>query len=158
MALLIVFLLVISLLIFHELGHVVAAKIMGLEIKKIGVSLKPYPHVFVAVEWAREKLKRYIFLFSGTTVTITLFFISIAFNFFELQYLLYAFIFQLIIETNPFFSDFAIAIVTNIAEKQKITIDENYFQKVYAKYVFSFGWYLHFGIWIILILLLMNLN
>ena len=153
-----VFLLVVALLILHELGHIVAAKIMNLEIKKIGFSLKPYPHAFVAVEWTREKLKRYIYLFSGSTVTLLLFFVSYNFKFFELQQLLYAFIVQFIFETNPFFSDFTIAIVTNIAEKQKITIDEHYYQKVYAKYAFSLGWYAHFTIWTILIYVLITFN
>ncbi|QMU65289.1 MAG: hypothetical protein GKR88_13950 [Flavobacteriaceae bacterium] len=131
---------------------------MRLEIKKIGISLKPYPHVFVAVEWTREKLKRFIYLFSGITVTLTLFSISFAFDFFELQHLLYAFIIQLIFETNPFFSDFTIAIVTNIAEKQKIAIDENYYQKVYTKYAFGLGWYVHFSIWITFIYVLITLK
>ena len=70
MTLLSTFLLVMILIVLYELGHIVVAKIIGL-----------------------EKKNRHNF------------------------------------ETNPFFSDFTIAVVTNIAEKQKIAIDEHYYQE-----------------------------
>lgn len=156
MKVLFVLFLVISLLVLHELGHILAAKILKLEIKKVGLSLKPYPHAFVAIEWTKVNFKRYIYLFSGFAVTVVLFCASLVFNFFELQCLLYAFIIQFIFETNPFFSDFTIAIATNIAEKKKICIDENYYKRVYAKYAFNLYWYFHFSIWIGFIYLLLT--
>lgn len=150
-------LLIFFLLLLHELGHIISAKIMGLSIKKIGVSSKPYPHVFVAVQWAKERIKRYIYLFSGTAVTLTLFLISFSFHFFDVRSLMYAFIIQLIIETNPFYSDFTIAIVTRKINTLGINT-KNYYQEIYKNHAFSSLWYIHFIIWACITFLLINLT
>ena len=103
----------IILLFLHELGHVISAKILGLKIKNISFLFKPYPHFFVAVSWPNNNKERMIYLFSGVFITLSLFAISICFNFFNLKALYIAFIIQIIIESNPFYSDYTIAIMSN---------------------------------------------
>lgn len=50
-----------GLVFFHELGHIISAKLLQLSIQKIGFRLKPYPHFFVAVKWPRTKLQKFIY-------------------------------------------------------------------------------------------------
>jgi hypothetical protein len=148
----------IILLFLHELGHVISAKILGLKIKNISFLFKPYPHFFVAVFWPNNNKERMIYLFSGVFITLSLFAISICFNFFNLKALYIAFIIQIIIESNPFYSDYTIAIMSN---DKKIKYGKNYginYTQHFSKYQFSFNWYLHFIIWTLLIILLIKLN
>jgi hypothetical protein len=141
----------------HELGHVFAAKFLKLEIKKIGFQTKPYPHFFVAASWPRTNYEKRIYLFAGMLITNVLFIISWYFNFFDIKSLLIAFIIQIIFETNPFFSDITIAIVTSF---KKLNYGKSYgmdYKKEFSKYQFSKYWYLHFIMWTFLITLLIKL-
>ncbi len=146
------------LLFFHELGHVISAKILGLKIKKVSFLLKPYPHFFVAVSWPNNNKEKFIYLFSGVFFTFTLFFISFYNNFFNSKALYIAFLIQIIIESNPFYSDYTIAILSN---DKKIKYGKNYgvnYNEQFSKYQFSNKWYFHFFMWAFLIILLINLN
>jgi len=151
---------VIILIILHEFGHVIAAKILKLEIQKIGFKIKPFPSFFVAVKWPTKEIEKYIYLFSGTFVTVILFITAFIFNFGDNKYLYSAFIIQLINETNPLYSDFTIAIVNkqikNYENFKKSHAD--YYKEQFSKYLFSTKWYIHFVLWTLIIFLLFNLK
>lgn len=157
-----IILFVMALMIFHESGHVISAKIMGLDIQKISFQLKPYPHFFVAIEWPRMEKQRLIYLFSGSFVTVTLFIIAFLFHFFGIKNLYHAFVVQLILESNPFYSDITIAAVTKTkfdytnTNKQKSYSD--LYQEKFSNYQFSYKWYIHFTAWIGLILFSIKYN
>lgn len=135
-----------GLIVLHETGHVIAAKLMRLSILKVGVQFKPYPHAYVSVKWPLNALKRFIYLFSGSAMTLLLFSIALAFNFFDFQLLYVAFALQIAIETNPFYSDFTIAILSTQNQHNRQPTPEETQEKSEA-YMFSAQWYLHFLIW-----------
>ena len=69
--------LTIGLLIsIHEVAHVIAAKLLGLSVKKIGIAYSPIPHPYVEVEFPRKIKARLIYLFAGAFTTQILFFIN----------------------------------------------------------------------------------
>ncbi len=145
-------------LIIHELGHVIAAKLMAIPIQKIGASLSPYPHLYVSVSWPRSKLKKYIYLFAGMTLILLIFTIVRINGCWGIKSLSYGLIIQLIIEFNPFHSDVIIAILTN-RKRFKKAVDQD-FKSIYKTeledYHFSALWYLHFSIWVAIIILLIK--
>ncbi len=147
---------VFLLAIFHELGHVISAKILKLPIHKIGFQFRPYPHFYVAVQWPRNSTQKYIYLFSGTFFTVMLFIISLANQFFGLTILYWAFIIQLITETNPFYSDFTIALVSNAKLNKGVKSYAENYKLQFKKYQFSSKWYVHFIIWTSILMLLIK--
>ena len=155
-----IILFVITLIIFHESGHVISAKIMGLNIQKISFQLKPYPHFFVAIEWPRMEKQRIIYLFSGSFTTITLFITAFLFHFFGIKTLYNAFVVQLVLESNPFYSDITIAAITkkkfDYTNKQKSYSD--LYQEQFLNYQFSYKWYIHFTAWIAFIFFSIKYN
>ena len=146
----------LTLLFFHELGHVIAAKFMGLNIKGVSFSLRPIPHFYVRIDWPRDKKQRNIFLLSGTATTLFLFLISLIFGL-DSRLILLAFSFQIVMEFNPFYSDFVIIAIAEKALKQvrisRVSYDQA-FKSTHKKYFFSNGWYAHFVLWTLLILAL----
>lgn len=145
------------LMFLHELGHILAAKYLGLDIKKIGFQTKPYPHFFVAASWPRTNKEKNTYLFAGIIITFSLFLISLGFNFFNLKSLLIAFIIQIAIETNPFYSDITISVVSN---SKKVKYSKSYgvdYKKEFSNYQFTKNWYIHFILWTLLIILLIKL-
>jgi len=154
--LVIVFILV--LMILHELGHIIAAKFLGLEVKKVGFQMKPYPHFYVAAQWPRTNRDRYIYLFSGMVVTLILFLICLMTGMFYWESLYIAFCIQIVLETNPFYSDMTILVVTN---QNKLRYGKNYgvnYKGQFSNYQFTNNWYVHFAFWTFLILFLIKLN
>ncbi|AFM03706.1 hypothetical protein Fleli_1272 [Bernardetia litoralis DSM 6794] len=141
------------LIVIHELAHIIAAKILGLTIQKVGVAYSPMPHAYVKVDFPRKVKSRLIYLFAGAFATQVLFFISYANNFFEQKYLYYAFLIQIAIEFNPFYSDFTIAYVS----LQKIERNAN-FKQIHNNYLYSPQWYIHFILWFSILFLLSNLK
>lgn len=149
---------VFFLMCLHELGHIIAARYLGLHIKKIGFQTKPYPHFFVAASWPRTNRDKNIYLFSGMFVTMCLFIFSIFNNFFLSQSLFFAFVIQIAFETNPFYSDITIAIVSS---NKRIKYGRTYgidYKEQFSNYQYSNYWYLHFILWTILIIILIKLN
>ncbi len=121
----------------HELGHVLCAWLLRCKIEKIGVTLTPFPAVYVIADQIRRKSHAVLFLLSGFAVTCSiitgLYFSGLLFN-----YTFYmASTIQLGIETNPFQSDF-----TLLTEVKKYTP----------------GWYLHLFIWGLLLALFYSPN
>lgn len=138
---------------FHELAHIISAKIMRLKIYRVGFTLKPVPHFFVRVENSIISVKRNTYLFAGFFSTVVLLIISALNGFLELKPLCWAFIVQLIIETNPFYSDFVIFIINKKMCKYKLN-----YSAVLKSHLFSFVWYLHFIIWSVFIILLFKIK
>jgi len=148
----------IILMFLHEAGHVLSAKILGLSVRKVGVSIKPYPHFYVSVDWPHKIQQKYLYLFAGMFSTLTIFCIGLFFSFWSNNALLYALALQIVIETNPFHSDIIIAILTNkkvFKETSFLSFKEVY-QTELKKYYYTTNWYIHFILWTILIILLLR--
>jgi len=146
------------LLVIHETGHVLTAKILQLNIRKVGFTLVPFPHVFVRVDWPRVKKERTFFLMSGFA-TILLLFALVLIAGISFKPLLIALCLQLIIETNPIYSDFVIIKIVDkvIAEVRKTR--QPYpavYKRIYKKYLFTSGWYVHFFVWTIIVVSVLN--
>ena len=156
------------LLLMHEAGHLVAARLLGLRVEKVGFSLKPWPHPFVSVMDVADNYRKVVFLSAGLAVTVVLFVACWLTGLLTVKSLYYAFCFQLILEANPFFSDF-----TTMFNSQR-GHEENYqayysgkrgrgqahqYGRIFANaYLFSGRWYLHFAGWLALINLLLSPN
>ncbi len=145
-------------LTIHEIGHVAAAKMMNLHLKKVGFSKFPFPHIFVEVVWPQKKSERIIFLLSGFFTIISLFLI-IMFVGIDYKPLLVAFGLQLAIETNPVYSDFVILGINDKVgsevRRTKAPYKEVY-NRVYSNYIYSTSWYLHFILWSALVVSVIN--
>lgn len=152
----------LALIVLHELGHLLAARALHLRVNKVGVRLKPLPHFFVAVRWPKEVSRKAVYLFSGPFVTWCLFLLSWSFDFFGIQWLFYAFLIQIVVETNPFFSDFTIAQVT--LRKDLFTDYRNApkfaerAREMMRDHQFGPAWYVHFILWTILICVFIQLK
>lgn len=151
---------IILLIILHELGHIIAAAILKLKIKMIGFSIQPIPHIYVSVNNTTSFIRKILYLFSGSSTTILIFIIFLTHGFFGYTYLYWAFVIQLIIEFNPFYSDFTIFFIyhTNHSEKKISTyLPESYIEN-FKNYIFSLYWYIHFVMWIFMIILLFKIK
>lgn len=140
---------IIAMMYFHELGHLLAAKIMNLEVLNFNMKRTPFPHFSITVNnKGGSRFKNNIFLVSGSFFSIIGFFILSSFGLLELHFIIIAYKMQLILETNPFLSD--ITIFFN-DQKNKDTDD---FYKLYSKnsYLFSYKWYIHLIFWCALII------
>lgn len=122
---------------FHELGHIISARIMKLRINKIGFNFFPFPHIYVSVSDIISVTQKYVFLFAGTTFTLISAIIIILNHWIVIKEVYYALAIQVILELNPFYSDITIA--TNN-----------------PGYKFSAIWYVHFLIWLLCIFLLLS--
>lgn len=151
-----VVLIIVVLMILHETGHILAAKILGLKVYQVGFQWHPYPHLFVAAAWPRTETEKLIYLFSGPFVTANLFFIAFFFDFFGFKHIYYAFAIQLIVEANPFYSDFTIAAITKSKPKDTNATSIHLSQMPLSDYLFSFKWYVHFSIWTFFIIVLLK--
>lgn len=145
-------------MLLHELGHILAAKVVGLNVNKVGFQSKPYPHFYVAAQWPRNRRERYIYLLSGMAVTLIFFATCLFFDMFYWDSLYIAFAIQISLETNPFYSDITILLVTN---QSKLRYGKGYgfnYTRLFADFQFSNLWYIHFALWTFLILFLIKLN
>lgn len=147
------------ILLFHEAGHYIAARMMHCNVEKISFQLLPVPRVFVVIIDSNlsgaQKIKYWM---AGNLMTLFLFALyNIAgINFKPVTYL---FILQIVIETNPFFSDYS-NIAFYIKNHKKLrsvpafTQDAQTEQRVNSfikelkdDYFLSDVWYAHFIIW-----------
>lgn len=144
------------LIILHETGHVIAAKTLGLTVQKVGFSMKPYPHFFVSVVWPQNNRQKSIYLFAGFATYILLFSIALSLKFFSTPFVYYAFFVQAAIELNPFYSDFTIARVTSdlgYIKKNRHRPMGQVYKEMHQQYLFTARWYIHFVIWVGVLLL-----
>jgi len=139
---------VVVLMFLHELAHYVSARVMQLRV--IGYGLKtdsrvPYP--YVEVGWTPDRRKRTAYLMAGVATTITLFtLLFLTTGFWLVQGLYLGFAVQLILETNPLFSDFIILRQMARGSGPGRSNDE----------LFTGPWYLHFVLWAGLVILLLS--
>lgn len=150
-----IFLIVLGLYLLHELIHMLTASIIGLEINGVGATTRPYPHLYVSIVWPKSQIKKYIYLFCSPIVTAILFAVHISFDIPNSHLFTYAFIIQIIMETNPFYSDFTIALFTRNVKwqhSQKVS-----YKEMFLKHQFSRLWYFHFIIWGCIIIFLASL-
>lgn len=149
---LLTFIFIVILIILHEFSHYLSAKLLNLKINRIGFDLKPIPHCFIEIG---EVLgwKFYVFMYAGSFMTVVMFLLSLYNNFWNIKPICWAFIIQLIIETNPFYSDFVISFLyRNIKYESKESCTLAYY-----KYIFSIKWYLHFLLWSLCIYFIIHL-
>lgn len=160
-------LLFFPIVVLHEIGHIITAKLLKLSIEKIGFEFRPFPRFYVAIIAHKMTLtQRIIFLLSGNIVTVSLFIVFIVLNV-NCQVLYYLFAFQIIIETNPIYSDYVVAIISYLyrdeyrkyytvtkykgSDTEKMNPD-----RFKENYMFSLIWYSHFIAWGILIVILFS--
>ena len=142
-----------SLLTVHELGHIAVAKLLNLQLQKVGFRHFPFPHVFVEVAWPRRKSDRVLFLMSGFLTILSL--VALA-RIAGIDYtpLWIAFGIQLMIETNPIYSDFVIMSITDRVSREIARTRASYkqvYKKIYSDYLYSARWYVHFLLWAVLV-------
>ncbi len=150
-----VIILVLGFTILHELGHVVCSHMLKLKITGIGVAYAPFPHFYVSVKWPYKLYQKVLYLLSGFFVYVIivsgcLFFYSGNITNLSIKY---ALALQLIIETNPIYSDFVILqLVKKIYVKSKNSINfKSLYKEAYTQHLFSKFWYLHFFLWTLII-------
>ena len=152
----------------HELSHIFIAKICRIKIRNIGFNWKPLPHVYVSVfDNGLSLIKRVLFMLSGNVTTITLFVLFVL-NFDIHIAIYYAFAFQLIIEMNPFYSDYSLLFTfLKVSSKLKkaFTINKKYpsredvnfvYKQENLNHLYSKEWYVHLFIWMIIIVFLLS--
>lgn len=132
----------LGLLILHELGHIFCAIAMKIAINKVGIKRQPLPHLFVTINLPKKRKNELIYLFAGSAITCFVFLIAFFNHLLDYKCFYLALIIQIIIETNPFFSDLTIAISSSSRIRHK----------EFKNYSFSTLWYLHFILWTILII------
>jgi hypothetical protein len=151
--------LLVAFLTIHELGHIFVAKLLNLYLVKVGFTKFPFPHVFVEVTWPRNKKDRTFFLLSGFFVIILLLSITLLLGI-DYKPLLIAFGIQIIIETNPVYSDFVILSLMDSVTKEVVRTRQPYkkvHQRMYSEYLFSPRWYVHFLLWTLLAVFIIQL-
>lgn len=138
-------------MVVHELGHIGAAILLRIPIKKIGVTMKPYPSLYVAVYDNRiQPYKRNLFLVSGNVITIVCFVIYLLIGCYQPE-ITYAFIIQIINDLNPFHSDYQVMLFSSICKKDILKThdySEDSIKAIYNdKYFLSIYWIIHFFVW-----------
>lgn len=146
--------LVISILLFlHEMSHALAAKILGLTIDGYGFKSKPYPHFYVSAERPRNEFQKYFYLLAGLFSTLVWATVCWFIGWTSYDFITWAFILQISAETNPFYSDFTIAIIDHKIHKQIKTIPtKKDYDAIIKKHQFSIQWYIHFILWATLVI------
>jgi hypothetical protein len=129
----------------HELSHVLVALCVSFKITGMGISLLPVPHFHVSVI-SHGGLKQTLFILSGLIIELSFFAVLLCFEFFSSPALYYALSLQILIDSNPFYSDALFAIEKDAAYYTG-PIQEN-------PYLFSKNWYLLLTAWFILIIVL----
>lgn len=139
---------VVVLMFLHELAHYVSARAMKLRVIGYGIKTDarvPYP--YVEIGWTPDPRKRTIYLMAGVASTVTLFtLLSLTTGFWLVKGLYLGFAAQLILETNPLFSDFII-LRRMSGGGGPVNTDDG---------LFSASWYLHFVLWAALVVLLLS--
>jgi membrane-associated protease RseP (regulator of RpoE activity) len=160
----------IILMMFHELSHVLTAKLINMKIDKIGFTMKPLPHIYVsAINVKASNWKNILFLMSGNAMTWLLFAIFMIYgSIFKVYYPVYiAFTIQLIFEMNPFFSDYTKLfcyykymkwLKTLFKEGRVLSYKkiEDKHLSIIQKYMYSSLWYVQFIGWVCIVIVLLS--
>ena len=142
--------------LFHEIGHYISAIILNLKVDCVGFSFKPVPRFFVSIIDSGISLKdRIIFYLSGSISIFLLFAILLFWGFWHTYYY-YIIVVQIVVDTNPFYSDYVLAI-SNLKYKsgiRKLFLKEKnpniaiyLSNKIKNEYFYSMTWYIHVLVW-----------
>ncbi|MBQ9470865.1 MAG: site-2 protease family protein [Bacteroidales bacterium] len=149
-------------LLVHEAGHYSAAKMQNMLVEGFGLRLKPFPHAYVAVVDKNISIQqRIIFLLSGNLFVIIAFIITSALR---IQYppLYYIIALQIIVDTNPFYSDYVVATISymyyaRIKRNRAIgTAADIDVHDLRNEYLFSPTWHIHLIAWGAIIIMLLS--
>ena len=149
---------VLVVVLMHELGHYIAAKVQGLIVEGFNFELKPLPHFYVSVIDDRLTMKqRLIFLIGGSLMTLLLLILFLISGI-DNRYLFFILICQTLLDFNPFYSDYVVAIMSYIYRDyfKKNETNENLIEELKERYMFSTIWYIHLILWGIMIILLLS--
>lgn len=160
----------LSILFMHEMGHYLAAKIIGLKVEKVSFSMRPLPRFYVSViDQGISFTKRLLYYISGNMVTLLVFIILNFIDFNGVRLLRIVVAIQIIIETNPFYSDYSTVLfwisnksrinrlsqpIYNAKQEKEIN---NYLEQIKEEYFLSPIWFIHFTIWTILLIFLLEI-
>jgi hypothetical protein len=157
--------LLLTIVLMHELGHYIAAKLLRLQIDKFRFVLKPLPHFYISI--IDNKItthQRTVFLLGGNIMILFLF-VCFLLTGFDNRYIYYILVYQILVDTNPFFSDYVIIItmflfrkffIPNYADNPKNENEGLSVNKLKELYMFSPVWYIHCFLWGALIVLLIS--
>lgn len=139
---------VVALMFLHELAHYLSARVMDLRVIGYGIKTDAkVPHPYVEVGWTNDRWKRTVYLMAGVATTVSLFALLFSTTGFWLVPGIYlGFAIQLILETNPLYSDFIILRKMAKGGGRKGNNDE----------LFTLPWYLHFMVWSGLVIVLLS--
>ena len=146
------------LILAHEYGHYLSAKILKVKILSYGYTVKPYPHFFVKVNYISDSVKRFLFFIAGQSVTIIIFFFYLMFNYSNISFLYPVFILFMIIETNPIYSDPIFIVIHNTIQKKNIAFSQEVFKSSLNNFIFSYKWYIYFILRILYIYFLFSIK
>lgn len=139
------------LMLLHELGHVLCGLLMGYKLEYIGFSQGAiFPHVAMTA-YHETRLRHSVFLLGGFLSTLSLFVLFSLPILNVPQVIFIAFFVQLVIETNPFFSDFSMLFFYHESYLSSRSDISQLKEKIKEQW-FSPKWYLHLSLWILLIL------
>jgi len=157
--------LLLIVVLMHEFGHFIVAKLQRLPVDKFGFSLKPLPHFYVSIIENNITMRQRILFLLGGNLMVLLLFTCFLLSGFDHRYIYYILVYQILIDTNPFYSDYVVIIVSFLyrklfrasyytrsrKENQELNINE-----IKDRYMFSPVWYLHCILWGILAILLIS--
>ncbi len=151
-------LLLVLTLLMHEMGHLVAAKVLRLPTRGLRFAMRPIPHLYVSVSYYRLTLRRQVlFLLSGSVLVVVM---LIAFATLGHPYrdVHLALSIQTIVDTNPFFSDYVVSIMSCLYRREfsQTGANEVVLRELKERYFFSPVWYIHFVTWGVVIALLIS--
>lgn len=159
----IVILSMLAILSFHESGHYIAARLMHCNVEKVTFRWTPIPRIFVTIiDSGLSGIQKIIYWIAGNLMTLFLFAV---YNIFGISFrpVTSLFVLQIIIETNPFYSDYS-NIAFYIKNRRKLRSMPAFIQdsqmelrvnqiinELKENYFLSDVWYIHFITWGILI-------
>lgn len=135
------------LMLLHELGHIISGKLLGYRFEYLGFREGSiFPHVAMT-DYEATQWKRSIFLLGGFSTTLSLFLLIQVLGLSVSKMVFLAFLLQMAIETNPFFSD--ISMLMFYRESYDVAHEDigELKNKIKAQW-FTPKWYLHFALWL----------
>jgi membrane-associated protease RseP (regulator of RpoE activity) len=158
-----IFLLIVVLV--HEFGHFVSAKLQHLSVVKFCFTVKPLPHFYISIIENSITMRQRILFLLGGNLMILLLFAGFLLSGFDNRYIYYILVYQILIDTNPFYSDYVVVITsflyrklfrTNYYTRSKKENQELNINEIKERYMFNPIWYIHFILWGILSILLVS--
>lgn len=144
---------IVVLLIIHELGHLIAAFLLKLQINSIGFRIKFLPGMYVSIYKPKSPYLSVLFILSGTFTTLALAAICYYYHFWDNIMLEIATILIVISNTNPFYSDVSIILLSHIKSKKNNNafelITSHDFYKESDNYKYGI-WFIYFIFWLII--------